>query len=361
MPVETRASAARKSSNNSEEPPENVTENQAGDVDPPRKKRKRALEEPEDSSSPAATSDPAVEETTQRLADLRLNEQLGIAKSDKFVIKSIANGEYRFRIPIDSLDFFHRSAWGVKDSATEIIVNLVLLKHGTGKNYGFCVHLEPGDLADKYHHNFITTDGPWRDMIVCNKASNFLTDALGRDLHAFLRQPENEDAAVLGRVLSKIKEVASSDPTKSCVICGDELQVTVWRPSPCMKEECRRSLKRWSLETRLSPFLRCPRVLDFLLACLYTGIRPSAPSYDRILFAGIISPSVPPPKRAGFVPPGFTVKALRGAVDNFPPIDSETSLSTLLSSGGDKAARERLLSWLCTNFEGTLIPAPQST
>lgn len=381
MPVETRASAARKSAIKPEEPPENVSETRAGDIEPSRKKRKRALEEPEDASSPTRTSDTLVEETTQRLADLRLDRQLEIEESDTDIIERNADGEYKFKIPIDSLDFFHRSAWGVKDSATEIVVNLVLLKHETGTNYGFCVHLEPGDLADKYHHNFITTDGPWRDMIVCNKASNFLTDALGRGLHAFLRLPEDEDDSILGKVLSKIKEVASSDPTKFCVICGDELPVTVWRPSPCTKDVCRQSLKRWSLETRLSPFLRCPKVLDFLLACLYTGIRPPAPPNSRalstgnripvvrppapsnggILFAGVFTPSVTPPKWAGFVPPGFTTKALRRAMDKFPPIDSETSISTLLSSGGDKAARERLLSWLCTDFEGTLVPAPPST
>lgn len=126
MPVETRASAARKSAIKLEESPENLTATRAGDVDPPRKKRKRAIEEPEDPSPPARISDPAVEEPTQRLADLRLDRQLEIAESDKNIIESIADGEYKFIIPIDKLGFFHRSAWGVIDNATEIIVSLVL-------------------------------------------------------------------------------------------------------------------------------------------------------------------------------------------------------------------------------------------
>lgn len=358
MPVETRASTARKSAINSEGPPKNVKGNQAGEIDPPRKKRKRALE-PEGSTPPietldsvvtsdaAVTSSPTVEETIQRLADLRLDRQFEIAEPDKDMIERVADGEYRFNIPIKSLDFFHRSAWGVKDSAAEIVVNLMLLKHETGTHYGFCVHLEPGDLADKYHHNFTTTDGPWRDMTVCNRASNFLTDALGRDLHSFLRQPETDNGSILGRVLSKIKKVVNSDPTKSCVICGNEMRIAVWRPSPCTKEECRRSLKKWSLETRLSPFLRCPDVLDFLLACLYTGAR-------SVASLNALNPSMD-------WPPGLTLEQLRKALDTFPIINNETSISTLLSSGGDKAAKEQMLSWLCTDFESTLVPAPQST
>lgn len=354
MPVETRASAARRQSAiDSGKPRKDVDGTQAGGIDPPRKKRKRVLE-PEDSAPPAETSDPvvasdpAVEEIIQRLGDLRLDRQLEIAESDTDIIKRIAEGEYKFTLPIKSLDFFHRSAWGVKDSATEIVVNLMLLKHETGTHYGFCVHLEPADLADKYHHNLTTTDGPWRDMTVCNKASNFLTDALGRDLHAFLRQPGVDKDGILGRVLSEIKKVVSSDPTKSCVICGSKLRTAAWRPSPCSKEECRRSLKKWSLETRLSPFLRCPEVLDFLLACLYTGARPVASS-------NAWNPSMD-------WPPGFNWAELRKAMDTFPSINNETSISTLMSSsGGHKAAKEQLLSWLCTDFESTLVPAPPST
>lgn len=148
-----------------------------------------------------------------------------------------------------------------------------------------------------------------------------------------------------------IEEIASADSTMSCIICNEKLGVTVWRPSPCSKDGCRQTLKRWSLETRLSPFLRYPRVLDFLLACLYTGQTTA------------LTPDHRPPEyaRGGFKPPGFSWDDLCSTIDAFAAIGNETTLSDLMLDGGDKATKEKLHSWLCTEFEGTLVPAPLPT
>lgn len=186
---------------------------------------------------------------------------------------------------------------------------------------------------------------PWRDMVICNKASNFLTDTLSRKLHAFLRKEDNGDDELLESVLRKIKEVASSDPTKCCIICGTEFETTVWRPLPCSKDACRKELTSWSLETRISPFLRTPKVLDLLLTCVYTS-QPSSFGTPVVPLSLI---------------PGFTWTEMRNIIDAFPKITDETTLSDLMLAGGQRVAKEKLLSWLCTEFEGTIVPAPPSS
>lgn len=149
----------------------------------------------------------------------------------------------------------------------------------------------------------MTTDRPWQDVVVCNTASNFLTDALGRELHVLLREQGKEHTTILGKTLAKIKEVAGSDPTKGCIICGAAFGTIIGRPLPCSMESCRQSFMSWSLETRLSPFLRAPEVLDLLLTLLYAHLGQPRPEY---------------PDRVRNMMPGFTDAELITTISSFP-------------------------------------------
>lgn len=298
-------------------------------------------------ADPHIAETPSVDDTARCLANLRLDRKLSISDTDTTIIKQNVPGEYEFRTAIDTLDFFHRCAWGVKDSATHIVVNLALLKHERGPHYGFCVHFEPDDLASKYHHNFTTTDVAWQDMVVCNKASNFLTNAISRNLHACLCEEQIDDDSILSKVLEKITAISSSDPTKNCVICSKALSVPLWRPSSCSQRKCRQSIKRWSLETLISPLLRHPTVLDLLFAFMYAGL-------PTTVKPGVFTGQV------GYQIPGLSWNELRKALDAFPKVTAPTSLSELLCTRDRRIHQEKLLLWLCTEFQCNLIPAPTS-
>lgn len=77
------------------------------------------------------------QDTATRLAEMRLTDlDLTVPPAAKNVIGMTAAGEYEFVVPISSLTSFHRLAWGVKDSATDIVVNLALLKSRAATSTG---------------------------------------------------------------------------------------------------------------------------------------------------------------------------------------------------------------------------------
>ncbi|RYO92412.1 hypothetical protein DL766_000382 [Monosporascus sp. MC13-8B] len=202
----------------------------------------------------------------QRLAGLHITAaNLPFLVGTLKYAQMIGNEEYEIRIPFHCLGTFHRAAWGVKDSAKSILVRLRAFRRGDIDYVGFCVHLPPNDREFEYHHNYCTTDGPWKDFVVCNSDPNFLTDVPSRKIHKFLRLRQKGWSA--REICDSITELANSDPTRSCII---------------------------------------------------------------------------------------------SVIDSFPPISTGMTISKLLELRDFGKEREALLSWLSSEFDGTLVTGPES-
>lgn len=282
-----------------------------------------------------------------RLSNLRLNQvRFPISRAISEFVHNVGNEQYEFDIPFHTLTKFHRIAWGVKESAKSILFRLEFLCHENNDYVGFCIHCPPRDREFEYHHNYCTTDGPWKDFVFCNTEPNFLTDTLSRKLHKLLGQGK----WTAQKIYDKIVEVASSDPTVKCLICGKGLDCKVFRPLPC-SEACRKEFENFPLTTRLAPFLRDPGVLDFLLCCLGSTTWNEAKNISRRSSLNLR------PRFKTNLPPTCPIdkEQLHDVLDSFPAISSGTTVSQLLEPREFRNAREALLNWLCFEFDGTLV------
>ncbi|KAI1411562.1 hypothetical protein F5Y13DRAFT_200862 [Hypoxylon sp. FL1857] len=147
------------------------------------------------------------------------------------------------------------------------------------------------------------------------------------------------------------------DFTNQCIMCKSPLQCSVGRPLPC-SPACREKLiETRPLETRLKPLLRYPSTLDFLLGCVSAAACNLNEEVKKILRLRVQE------QPESCLPDGFPIHIdiVPAVVDSFPQVLPATTAEELIGTGTYRAERESLLSWLCTSFEGTLIPAPEET
>ncbi|KAK7753830.1 hypothetical protein SLS62_004196 [Diatrype stigma] len=326
------------------------------DQDDTQSRKKPAPYDPYNPRSPKASAqkdeDSEYKDIPQRFSNLHLRRtRYPITKSLHEFVKRTGRGQYEFSIPFHKLAGFHRIEWGVENSAKSILVRLEFLYREKSEYVGFCVHLLPGNLESKSEHTYCATDVPWKGSVACNTESNFLTDTLSQKLHEFLGQKRQSAK----RVYDKIVEVASSNPAAKCYICAKALPCKVFRPLPC-GEACRKKFKELPLTTRLSPFLRDPAVLDFLLCCL------ASTTWDQSAAPQTIATNLRTTTTCTTLPPTCPVGSgsIKNVLDSFPAISSGITVSMLLGPRRFQSEREDLLDWLCSEFDGTLVTAPKS-
>lgn len=301
-----------------------------------------------------------VDITTQVLAKLRITRLLHkLSKVTggsvrRITVDGIQDNEYEFIVAVSKLNSFHRLKWGVRDTVKSLIVRLAYFNVRNQWQVGFCIHMPLNAAEEEDHeekHTFFRTDRPWNDFDFCNSdESNFLTHHLGRELHQFFRSSDIQRLKAQA-VVNKISELASVDPTLACIVCRRKLNCTVWRPSAC-SQECEKTLNTWPLATRISPLLRDPSILDLLLGCLVTASQHQ----------GVSCPRTTPYFEAyrASLPEGCPVKLseIQEVVNSFPCLIKGTKLSDLIKPDKHRDNRKALLSWICEQFQGTLITAP---
>ncbi|OTA65824.1 hypothetical protein K449DRAFT_403303 [Hypoxylon sp. EC38] len=129
------------------------------------------------------------------------------------------------------------------------------------------------------------------------------------------------------------------DYTSQCIMCKIPLQCIVGRPLPC-SPACREKLE------------------SCVSAAAGSSGQENAPQQSTHL--GFAQGRVP---IRPCLPAGFPLdpKILPAVVDSFPKISATTTPEELIGIGTYQRKREILLSWLCTSFEGTLVPTSEST
>ncbi|KAI0118070.1 hypothetical protein F4776DRAFT_672956 [Hypoxylon sp. NC0597] len=153
------------------------------------------------------------------------------------------------------------------------------------------------------------------------------------------------------------------DYTSLCIMCKTSLRCTVGRPLPCSRG-CREKLETKPLRTRLQPLLLHPSALDFLLGCVSAAGSVAGSSTPENSPQDASTPKIAnrrvPTRHC--LPDGFPLEhnILSAVVDSFPEISATTTAEDLIGTGTYQEERKILLSWLCTNFEGTLVPTSES-
>lgn len=210
---------------------------------------------------PSQCGEDLSENDIQRLANLRQSRvKLPIAKCSSENVRNIGDKEYEFNVPFSELTAFRRTAWGVRLDAESVHVYLRFWLDNQKQCTSFCVHYLPSTRNPEDRHKHIPSD--IQADFACPGESNFLTAALSPRLHSLIRGDWSEKKS-----FDAIREVASANPTATCIIYGKRLGCKVYRPVPC-SPSCREKFSVISLATRLSPFLRDPPALDLLLCCL---------------------------------------------------------------------------------------------
>lgn len=284
-------------------------------------------------------------------------------------VRAVGNNKYVFTIPLTEVPDLNRIALGIRDAATHMMVCLQLTTRGSNPIADFCIHLPPGDNENGLYHIYYSGFSTHENTPVgaeylkepCNSHPNFFTHLLAEGLNNVLRGQEESlrvtPVTNIRALLIWLAQEASEHVTKRCVIssesCRPSLGFTAARPIAC-SPRCRQEFRKWPLSVRVSPFLRDPSVLDLLLTLLTAQVRSlvveAKHSYNHPI--------------GNFTPPlvdcPYDAETMLGILNSFPRMDPNATLDDIAGRGwsGPSEARRTVLSWLCSRFEGMVIPTP---
>lgn len=251
--------------------------------------------------------------------------------------------ELTLTFPLDKLSTLQRQAWGIRPSATSVVIHLMkdILFHK--KFVGFCIHMPPDDGENDNNHRYRPAHTSWTNAKICSGKSNILTYVLDREIHDLLKKTDEPEDVY--RKASSI--IYSARPGAKCVVCHQPFgeRVRLWRPLPC-SDDCREIFNGSSIDTRISPLIGDPVALDFLLSCVYQVALNCGP--------------LPSDKRLPGCP--IPLNILKTVIESFPALSSETKWDEVLDDDIDEGRnRRKLLSWLSGRFEGFLSSSPRVT
>lgn len=251
--------------------------------------------------------------------------------------------KYQLRFTLESMDSIRRLAWGIEDTVEEIIVRMRFSR--LSKNTfraRFCVHNSNDENVFGTSHHFYTSTYEDSNIAICTSRPNVLICVIGSMLHKVLKSGYED--LNLARLYQMVDFTIDSDPTTTCLICRENINVKVWTAAVC-SEHCNKKLESWPLRAQLSNLIIDFKVLDFLLCCVYTAALPkikysTRTSYDS-LFEGL--------------------HQITSIIDSLPKDLSEWQFPAPLSTAAyyDQECA-RLLAWLCSRFRGCMISLPPS-
>ncbi|KAK7934613.1 hypothetical protein PG985_000108 [Apiospora marii] len=249
------------------------------------------------------------------------------------------DGLYQFAISFHELPELNHVALGISKTAKALLVRIARRQGETN----VCCSMQERQ------------DDQWHQYRSGSEEVNVLTYLMAHQLLGQLQRqhvvPSLASNRVVRKVILQTAQEVSNHVTTACVHCQRPLGVNVARPTTC-SPECQEGHKdSWPLETRLSPLLRDPSVLDLLLTCLTAQLR-----------AFTVGPDVPR-RYVGAPPPlndvPFPVDDMLDIINSFPPMVPGVTLDQLLHYGNDSLSckRREVLEWLCSRFQGMVVPA----
>ncbi|KAK5661326.1 hypothetical protein OQA88_11221 [Cercophora sp. LCS_1] len=256
------------------------------------------------------------------------------------VVEQVGDKQWEMCFPLGSLSAQMKRSLGIGDLSRLLLVRISFLK----QQPSFCIHFYPNDEGREGNH------GPWKvessmpDGRICWTSPSPLIYLLGRALHNILSRGT--------RNLTSIHNMVSSildAPAAKCMVCSRTMGCRLWRPTVC-SSGCSEKLQLAPLEVTAAPLLSDPQVFDFLLSCIYAATKQTSLGNDLL-------PGCP-----------FTAAKVREVIDSFPPLPANARPSEILSqiragNGSDEMPTRRalFLSWMCVEFQGCLVTAPQNS
>ncbi|KAJ2891854.1 hypothetical protein MKZ38_010636 [Zalerion maritima] len=249
--------------------------------------------------------------------------------------------KYELAFPLTHLRDIDRAARGVPREARMLLVRVDF----STSTPSFCVHLDHnGDTGGTHELLAVaSTTKCGLEYNMCAKKPCRLVYQLYRYLYLFLAE---EGACSLNQLYQTIRNTVSSRAS-SCLVCAKPTGTSLWRAAPC-SADCSKTLNLAPLSVQFPELTIDPPVLDLILHCLYIAAAHST-KLD-------LTPRCPVEK-----------DNLQGVIDSFPPIDSKTFVQDVYSNAANpqqpadrkSADRWRLLRWICTEFQGLLMSAPE--
>ncbi|MCJ1247640.1 hypothetical protein MMC30_004855 [Trapelia coarctata] len=267
------------------------------------------------------------------------------------VVEKVGEHEVELNLPLTHLTPVQRIALGA-GSSPSLLVRLILGDGGLPP--GFCLHLddETHDSAQNMPGSFPTTtintshshspcivfDGDSEpEWPFCHGRTNRMTYQLARILSRHLRNGLQPLEKIHDLLTNSLKQLA-----QGCMVCGTPIEARLVRSTLCQSPACRTILNRAHPDLHLADIREDPTVVDLLLTALY-AVAISGQSSKLLL-------------------PGCTAKITDEGLqllDILPPLSqlqNVTDLSSALKGKGGIAS-ERLLAWVCSNYNGFLVSA----
>jgi len=248
-------------------------------------------------------------------------------------VETCGESEFEMTFALTKVGELQRRARGIPEGSRVLLLRLCLKG-----NPGFCIHFSPTNEGPSQHQYWRSNNEP--NGAMCTMTPNLFTYYLGRKLY---RLQQNRDRSrSLQTFYSAVQDLITKSPD-SCVVCPNTIGTKLWKPSTCSKK-CSLRLRTAPLEVRLHNLLIDPLTIDLLLTSVYAAADlPATPD---------LLPGCPVPRNR-----------LKTVIDSIPPLVNLQRAKDLQRSIRDNDQtdkyRERLLSWLCLNFRGFLISAPE--
>jgi hypothetical protein len=247
------------------------------------------------------------------------------------VVEKVSDQEVELHIPLTHLTPLQRTATGL-GTAQGLLVRLIV---GDSVPPGFCIHLD----SDPLHISGVPS--PWLvldnssvpDIPFCHGRPNRATYQLSRVLSKHLHDGFTSLEDVHNLVTNSLVD------TQGCIICGSPHDIRLHRSTICQSPACSTIWNRASLDIQLSDIRTSPTVVNLLLTMLFATATTGR--LDFLLNCPVTNSNT-----------------ILDILDKLPRIRSilhTEDLDAILSSIHPQCPA--LLTWLCTSYDGFLVPA----
>ena len=248
------------------------------------------------------------------------------------------------RCSLQSMGFVRKLAWGIRDTATSIVVRVKFHDTGRETSTHFCVH-NSSDKSPSFGHQFCVDSDKQPNKVICTTRPNIMTCVIGIELYNLIRTSKG---VTLADIHQKIEQVITSNPTTKCLICSKRNNVKTWNSATC-SDQCKKKLEAWPLSAQLSQLIIDLKAFDFLLCCIYTAALTKNKFAPQGTFQSLLRDC---PIDSGRIP---------SLIDSFPK-DLTRLMSSLdtdtLYQTSYRRERIKFLSWISSSFCGCLVSLP---
>ncbi|KAF2837827.1 hypothetical protein M501DRAFT_141399 [Patellaria atrata CBS 101060] len=262
---------------------------------------------------------------------------INIPSSHLDVIEQIDTYEFELVFPLLNLKPLRAKALAIDEN-----VRMLILRLRTPRKLApveFCVHFHPSDdeAGDQRHrHRRVTIMGKEPQYQSCSARDTRTLYQVNRLIVRLLSTGFESLKDTYEKVAAGLDSM-----NRTCIICGKDLGAKLWRSTTC-SVLCYQMFNDSPIETLLNDLYMDPPVVDLLLTAVFAAAKLKRTDIDLLDGCPISRVNLPI------------------VLDGIPPIHSfGTGYYRKLIRRLDQE-QQRLLSWVCNNYQGFILSAPSS-